>query len=150
MHAPRALLMSIRPKFGWEVLGGVKKFELRRAAGPLIRTGDRVFLYFSSPVKGVVGYFEVGTVYVGTRSVLRKIASTYGQVGLTEEDWEYVDEDREGMMIQVVNPRRCTSVIGLGELRRIGLAPPMSYFVIKRREVQEILYRKCLGGTSLA
>jgi len=145
-YATRNILMSIKPKFGYEIINGLKRFELRRVAGFQLKEGDRVFLYFSSPVKKVVGLFDVGVVYKGRRSELRRIAKMYGEVGLTEEDWNYVDEEGENMMLEARNPRRCMSEVTLEDLRAVGLKnPPPSYTVIKRADLLNLLATRCLG-----
>ena len=127
----RIVLMSIKPKFGYRILRGRKKFELRRYCPEgRIRSGDVIFLYFSHPVKAVLCVFKAGRVFEGTRDELKLIASKFKDNGLGEEDWSYLDARRPGMMIEVKKPRRIRR-ISLESLRgRFGVEPPQSYRIV--------------------
>ena len=57
-------LLSIKPKYGYAILDGKKKFELRKCIGKPINTGDLVVMYFSTPVKAIMGYFIAGKVII--------------------------------------------------------------------------------------
>jgi len=46
--------MSIKPKYGLEILRGRKKVELRGSVGT-ITPGDVVVLYLSSPIQAIGG-----------------------------------------------------------------------------------------------
>jgi len=134
------VLMSIKPKYGEEVLSGVKKLELRRRVAPL-HQGDRVVLYFSSPVKAICGEFTAGRIYVGGLEELRRVVAEYPSPGVFEEDWEYViGGSRPAMAVEVLRPKRYPKPISLSELRRLiaGFRPPMSY---RRVKVDEPLYQ---------
>lgn len=120
----RRFMMSIRPKFGEQILGGRKRYELRRMVAGLIEPGDLIYLYFSRPVSAVVGLFSAGVVYVAPPENLEKIAELLGDVGLGEEDWLYVRGARCAMLIEVRSPSRCARPLKLAEL---GLRPPPSY-----------------------
>lgn len=60
----RTVLMSIRPGYAEKILAGLKQYELRKRFG--IRTGDRIILYASTPIKAVVGEFRAGVVIAGS------------------------------------------------------------------------------------
>jgi predicted transcriptional regulator len=56
-----SVLMSIRPRFAEAILCGEKSVELRRRR-PSFSRGTNVLVYASSPVRQVIGWFEVGEV----------------------------------------------------------------------------------------
>jgi predicted transcriptional regulator len=79
--------MSIRPRFAEAILDGRKLVELRRRRPPFV-PGTLVLIYASSPLRRVVGWFEVGEVVAaapgalwqqvgGGSSVSRKEFDTY-------------------------------------------------------------------------
>jgi predicted transcriptional regulator len=55
------LLLSIKPKYVAKLLDGTKKVELRKIK-PKLMPGDRVVVYACSPLKAIVGVFEVEKV----------------------------------------------------------------------------------------
>ncbi|ABL87225.1 conserved hypothetical protein [Pyrobaculum islandicum DSM 4184] len=117
-------LMSIKPKFGEEILGGAKKCELRKLVGPLIQPDDVVYLYFTKPTAAVVGYFTAGLVFIVPTHNLSKLLSELGGCGVGEEDLKYVEGARYSMLIEARGPARCLTPVKLTE---IGLRPPPSY-----------------------
>lgn len=141
------VLMSIKPGFGDAILSGRKRAELRRLVSDPIMPGDMIALYLSSPRKSIEGFFKAGRVYVGRRSELMRIAAGLGDLGLREGDWNYVDEDREGMMIIVEEPRRCPRPIGLDELMGMvhGFKPPLSYMRVKpNTTLYWLIFQRCI------
>lgn len=55
-------IFSIRPFFASPILAGIKKFELRPIAPS--KPIERIWLYSSSPVQQVVGYFTPGKIHL--------------------------------------------------------------------------------------
>ena len=140
----RIVLMSIKPKFGYRILRGKKRFELRKYTPEgRIRSGDIVFLYFSSPVKAILCMFKAGRVFEGTRDELMKIAERFRNSGLDGEDWSYLDVKRPGMMIEVKKPKRIRRIT-LDSLRKMfGFEPPRSYHILSPDDpVYKLLARR--------
>lgn len=131
--------MSIKPKFGEEILKGLKKYELRRLVGPLVEPGDLVYLYFTKPVGAVVGRFTAGIVFLVPMRSISRLLGELGDVGIGAEDLEYVKGAKYAMLIQVKNLEACTAPVKLSEA---GLRPPPSYRRLKGREA-EALSRLC-------
>ena len=139
------ILMSIKPKFGEHILAGEKKIELRKMFQPVMK-GDRILLYFSSPVKALVGEFTAGEVYSGAVEEVKRLVEKMGEVGIGEEDWLYVVGARRALAIEVVEPKRYPRMVPLEVLRRRipGFMPPMSYLRLPSgshigRELQKIV-----------
>lgn len=139
--------MSIKPGFGDAILDGRKRAELRRLVNGPIMPGDTIVLYLSSPRKAIEGFFRAGRVYIGRRSELMSIARGLGDLGLREGDWGYIDEDREGMMILVNEPRRCPRPITLEQLINLirGFKPPLSYVRLRpNSDLYWVIFDRCL------
>lgn len=75
MSAKRNILMSIKPKFVEEIMTGQKVFEFRKRICKPEKV-ERVYIYSSSPMKKIIGSFELNTVLEG----------------LPEEIWERCSE----------------------------------------------------------
>ncbi len=128
--------MSIKPKFGEEILSGAKKYELRRLAGPLVEPGDQVFLYFTKPAAAVAGHFVAGIVFLAPVENLPRLLKELGDVGIGEEDLRYVEGARYAMLIEVKNSTRCTKPVKPAD---VGLRPPPSYRRIDKRTADKLL-----------
>lgn len=50
------IIMSIKPKYVREIIEGKKKYEYRKSI--FKNDIDRIYIYSSSPVKKIVGYFK--------------------------------------------------------------------------------------------
>ena len=127
--------MSIKPRFGEEVLSGSKRYELRRLVGPLVEPGDVVYLYFTRPVSAVVGRFTAGLVFVVPTENLGRVLAELGDVGVGEEDLKYVEGARYAMLIQVRDPSRCRTAVRLSE---IGEPPPPSYRKVAKKKAERL------------
>ncbi|MHC1600939.1 MAG: DNA-binding protein [Candidatus Nezhaarchaeales archaeon] len=127
----RVLLMSIKPKYGYDILRGIKKIELRGFVGD-IAPGDIVVLYLSSPVQAICGEFRVGRVVFGLEEA-RRFVDNYGDSGVSDEDWLYVIGKKRPMAIEVLNPIEYPVKVTLSDLRRLipGFRPPLSYRSVK-------------------
>lgn len=58
-----AILMSIRPEYADKIFLGIKRFEFRKRIPK--QPFKRVYVYSSSPVKKIIGYFDVDFVLHG-------------------------------------------------------------------------------------
>jgi predicted transcriptional regulator len=114
----------------------VKKYELRRLAGPLIEPGDHIFLYFTRPVAAVAGHFVAGVVFLAPVENLPRLLKELGDVGIGEEDLKYVEGARYAMLIEVKNRTRCAKLVKPAD---VGLRPPPSYRRIDKRTADKLL-----------
>lgn len=116
--------MSIEPRFGWEILNGYKKYELRRLAGPLVEPGDVVYLYFTKPIAAMAGRFTAGIVFIAPPPNIPQLLAGLGDTGVGKEDMEHIRGARYALLIQVREPTQCRASVKLSD---IGLRPPPSY-----------------------
>jgi len=128
------VLMSIKPKYGLEILRGRKKVELRGFVGE-IASNDVVVLYLSSPIQALGGEFKVGRVVFGVEEIKRFVESIEDP-GVDKEDWSYLVGKRRPMAIEVLGPVEYEVKVTLRALREEvpGFRPPMSYRVLRPSE----------------
>lgn len=141
----KVYLMSIKPKFAYQIFTGVKKFELRRSIGLDIEPGSRVVLYVSGKVKAILGEFTVGRVIEGTAEYVWKTIRQYGDVGIDSDDWPYIKGAKKAIAIEVLNPVMYDRPIKLDEIKRVipGFMPPLSYRILYEGEpLYELLLKK--------
>jgi len=121
-------MFTIKPVYAYRIFTGVKKFELRRFLGLRIEEDDRIILYVTGRVKAIMGEFTAGRVIRGPPEYVWRKLKTYGDIGVSGEDYSYISGSKDAMAIEVVNPLMYRQPIKLSLLRRIfpDFNPPMS------------------------
>lgn len=137
-------LMSIRPKFAYQILMGKKKYELRRFTGVDITEKSTIILYVSGNVKALIGEFIAGKIIKGSSQYVWNKATSIGNMGLDEDDWPYIKGSRIALAIEVRNPRIYKRPVTLSELRNIipNFMPPLSYRILHYNEPLYHIVRK--------
>ena len=79
------MLMSIRPKYAYQILSGAKKYELRRRL-TFVPYGTRVIIYASGNVKAIVGEFKAGRKYTMSLNLLWDLVKDRAGVSKAEFD----------------------------------------------------------------
>jgi len=95
------LLLSIKPKYVEAIINGTKKFEFRKV-GLRKRNLTKVFIYSTSPVKKIVGTFEVGKIIAAHPEKLWKELKDYSGLN-REEFFAYFRKKNKGVAIQIKN-----------------------------------------------
>lgn len=141
----RALLMSIRPKYAAQIFDGTKTVELRRVR-PRLTAGDLVLVYASSPVKALLGAFEVSRVISAPPSKLWNQVGT--KTGTTRQEFDdYFDEADLGYGIVLRRTWRMARPMGLSKLReRHSIGPPQSYHYLTAKQTNRIGLVRLLGN----
>ena len=134
----RALLLCLYPEYAREIFRGVKTVELRRTR-PNIPKGSKVFVYVTSPIKSIVGYFEVGEIKEGNPAGLW---SQVGKLaGVSKEKFDqYYSGAKRGYGICIKRSCLLKRPVMLGELKGIweGFYPPRCYRYIDEREILRV------------
>jgi predicted transcriptional regulator len=134
-----SLLLSIHPEFAEKVFTGEKSVELRRTK-PRVKKGDRVLVYVSSPVKSLVGFFEVENVVNDhPDSLWTKVSQ---EAGVTREQFrDYYAGASEGYAIFICKRRRFRYPLNLNVLReRFAIfSPPQSYRYLEPEVTRDII-----------
>lgn len=130
-----ALLLSIRPKYANLIFSGRKKIELRRVR-PRLQKGGLVLIYVSSPVKALMGGFQVRKVIEGTPKYLW---STVGaESGVTKKEFEdYYSGLSLGFAIFSSKIWQLKQPINLTDLKKrwSHFSPPQGYRYINLNEI---------------
>jgi len=133
-----ALLISIRPRFADLIFNDQKHVELRRRR-PRVGRGDLVFVYVSSPIKALIGAFEIGEVIEKSPGMLwRKLGE---QTGLTRMEFnDYFKEKTIGFGLIIARSWRLPAPVKLSSLRkrRAGFHPPQAYHYFPLTELNRL------------
>jgi len=121
-HASVALL-AIHPHFADEILNGRKSVEFRKRA--FGRDVDYVVLYATSPIKRVVGFFEVSYTWTERPQTLWSKYAHVGGIGEAEFCEYYRDSDR-GVAIGIGRVWALNEPIALAALDE-SLTAPQSF-----------------------
>ena len=96
------VLLSIKPKFVTEIRENRKKFEFRKSIFNR-NDVDRVFIYETSPVKKVVGYFTIDGIIEEHPERLWEISKN--EAGIDEPSFfKYFDGRSLGFAIKIADP----------------------------------------------
>jgi len=132
-----ALLLSIRPKYADLIFNGYKKTELRRVR-PRIKKGGIVLIYVSSPVKALMGAFQVQRVIEGTPNYIWKVVGH--ETGITKKEFDsYYSGLSLGFAISASKIWQLKNPIILANLKRrwIHFSPPQGYRYINLKEIED-------------
>ena len=123
----KALLLSIHSRFAEMIFSGTKTIELRRRR-PRVNTGDLVFVYVPTPVRALIGAFEVGRTIEGPpKSIWKNWSSA---TGLTQAAFDrYFFGRKLAYGIVIKKYWRLDESVGLETLRKRkrGFHPPQAF-----------------------
>lgn len=125
------VLLAIKPEFADKILDGSKKFEFRKA----IFKNENVkvvVIYASSPVKKVVGEFEIDKVIVSEPETLWRKTKIHS--GITKEYFDsYFSDKEEGFAIKIKSLKRYKKPKCLKADFNIS-SPPQSFLYLNRSQ----------------
>ena len=138
--AGEILLISIKPEYANKIFDGTKTVELRRVK-PRLKSDDWVLVYVSTPVRALVGMFQVESVVES--SPTRLWSQVKDHAGVTREQFYlyYAGTDRAyGIFLKTF--RHLPRAIDLGYLKRklYGFQPPQSYRYLTPDEARLVDY----------
>lgn len=122
------VLLSIKPEYAEKIFNGEKKYEFRRAIfkNPGI---THVVVYASSPVKKVIGEFEIERIFYDELDNLWEITQT--EAGISEEYFfEYFSDMEKGYAIQIGRIQEYSKPQSLED--EYGLSPPQSFAYLSK------------------
>lgn len=129
--AERIALMSIHPAYASAILDGSKTVEFRkRRLADDIKT---VVIYATSPVRRVVGTFDVGEIIEGSPA---QIWARFGRRGsITKADFfHYYANAATAVAISVTNTKSFATPLALHQLKPDSTAP-QSFSYLRRSEL---------------
>ena len=137
---PRQIVLAIHAHHASAILARKKTHELRRRLS--VGTGDRIYLYATSPDSAVIGGFSVGAVDRDTpHGLWKRIGKGFA---ISKSDFDaYVSGAREVVAIQVENTFRLRRPTQVRELMGVDSAfsPPQSALILRSHSVREHLAR---------
>lgn len=120
------VLLSIKPIFAEQIFSGIKKYEFRRTIfkDQNVRT---IVVYASSPMKQVIGEFEIEEIICAKVSTLWR--KTYRDSGLSKQEFcKYFMGKNTGYAIKIKKTRRYKRPLSLQ--RDFKLNPPQSFIYL--------------------
>ena len=121
------VLFSIKPEFAYKIFDGKKKYEFRRT---IFRNKDvkTVIVYASSPVKKVIGEFEIDKIFNKDLKTLWNLTKKHS--GITEDFfYKYFLGKEKGFAIQIKNAKMYKNHKCLKT--EFNLNPPQSFAYVK-------------------
>ena len=125
-----ALLISIYPKYVEKIFAGCKTVELRKVNPRQASAGSLALVYSTSPVKKLVGTFEIETIVELPVAGLWERVKNHAGVSKEEFD-DYYKSNKTGVGIFLKNPREFCSPVGLDG------PPPQSFRYATSGEVAQ-------------
>jgi predicted transcriptional regulator/predicted nucleic acid-binding protein/GNAT superfamily N-acetyltransferase len=133
-----SLLLSIQPEFAHRIFTGTKKVELRRVR-PKLEESDWVIVYVSTPVRAVVGAFQVDRIVEALPNRLWRIVRH--EAGVTRKEFElYYAGASNACGIFFKKTMTLSHPVELAHLRRLwaGFHPPQSFRYLTEADVKRI------------
>jgi predicted transcriptional regulator len=118
------VLLSIKPKYVKSIIGGEKRYEFRKRNFKN-REINRIYIYSSSPVKKIVGTFEIGGILEDHPVALWENVREYA--GINDRDFfSYFEGKSRAFAIEIQNLQEFNEPIDPYETIP-GFVPPQSY-----------------------
>lgn len=121
------VLLSIKPEFAFKIFDGTKKFEFRKT---IFKNKEvkQVVVYASSPLRQVIGEFEIEEILRDDLSALWDLTREHS--GISENFfYKYFENKEQGYAIKIKNVKKYKEPKNLRE--EFKLLPPQSFVYIK-------------------
>lgn len=128
------VLLSIKPKYADLIFEGTKKFEFRRR---IFKNTDikTILVYASSPIKKVIGEFEIEAILKSDLKSLWK--ETEKHAGIDEEYfYQYFIAKEQGFAIKINKTKKYRKPLCLKE--DFNLLPPQSFLYLKPKDERKV------------
>lgn len=94
------VILSIKPKYIEEIIKGKKKFEFRKSIFKLGKNVKKIYIYSTSPVKKIVGFFKIKDIIEDHPENLWEKYQEYS--GIAKEDFfDYFNDKEKGFAIAI-------------------------------------------------
>ncbi|KAM3101985.1 ASCH domain-containing protein [Phormidesmis sp. 146-12] len=123
------VLMSMHPEFAQLILEGKKKVEFRKTR--FASEVSHVVIYATTPLKKIVGYFEVQGIQVASPEELWRF---YSEVAGVDQQFfqDYYDHIRQGVAIEVGKVYQLNHFLSLSHVST-SLVAPQSYVYLDKQ-----------------
>lgn len=107
-------ILPIHHKYAAAIYAGTKRYEIRRRI-PNLKVGDYVFLYETSPIQLITGYFIVDYIFKGNPTSLYLLLQKW--CGIPRDKYYTYTQGKEIVYwLNCLNTRKLTSPITLLDL----------------------------------
>lgn len=131
------VLISIKPQYVEKIIKHEKLYEFRRKI--FKQDVNRVIIYSTSPVKKIIGYFDLTEIIKDKPLNLWNNYSKYG--GINKKDFfDYFEGTDEGFAIKISNLKLFSEEIDVSLLD--NFKAPQSFKYITNEEFEELLSLK--------
>ncbi|MDR2947594.1 hypothetical protein [Dysgonomonas sp. 511] len=128
------VVLSIKPEFAYKIFDGTKKFEFRKSIFKNSNI-ETVVVYASSPVKKVIGEFQIERILNYDLDTLWELTKEYS--GISEDYfYEYFDNRETGFAIQIKSKIKFKQPKSLQEDYKI-ITPPQSFAYLSNQDKLE-------------
>lgn len=130
------VVLSIKPEFAYKIFDGTKIFEFRKS---IFKNSDvkSVIVYASSPVKKVIGEFQIERILNYDLETLWEITKEYS--GISEDYFYKYFENREtGFAIQIKSKVKFKQPKSLLDDYQI-VTPPQSFAYLSNQDKLEVV-----------
>ena len=127
----RSVLLSIQPKFADKIFDQSKKYEYRK----VLFSSDikKVYVYSSSPISQIIGYFTVDEIIQGSPSTVWR--KTSRDSGITKEYFDdYFDGHDKAYAIRIKSVRKFKRPIDPRSIIR-DFRPPQNFMYVSSTEI---------------
>lgn len=133
-------LMSIRPQYAQKIADGMKKVEFRKKI--FSDSVEKVYVYSSSPVKKIIGYFNVNKV---KKAAPNELWEQYSQVGfISSDDFQsYYRNHKIGYGIEIDKFFTFCVPVDPNVLNPKFRAPQSFCYIDNVEEIESLDNRKC-------
>ena len=118
------ILLSIKPKYVKSIIEGDKRYEFRKMIFKN-REINRIYIYSSSPVKKIVGTFEIGEILEDHPNKLWDTVKEFAGID-TRDFFAYFEGKSRAFAIKIQNLQEFNVPIDPYETMP-GFVPPQSY-----------------------
>ena len=123
------VLLSIKPEFVDKIFDGTKKYEYRRSLFKEHKI-DSIIVYASSPVKMVIGEFQIDSIL--EEDIYHLWEKTKHQSGIDKDYFlEYFTGKEKGYAIKIKKTIKYKNKIDLHS--HFGVHPPQSFIYINEK-----------------
>jgi len=118
------ILISIKPKYAERIFQHKKKYEYRLSI--FKKQVSRAFVYSTSPLQKIIGYFIVGHILVGSPQEIWKQTRKFS--GMTARDFFLYAKKDKIFAIYIKKPQRFIDPIDPKEIN--SFFPPQSFYYL--------------------
>lgn len=99
------VLLSIKPVYAEKIISNQKKYEFRKLIFKNSAHVEKAFIYSSSPMKKIIGHFEIGEIISDNPKNLWEKCHEFAGIS-KKQFFEYFKNKEKGFAISIENPQK--------------------------------------------